>query len=191
MKGEGSAPQTEPAVTPVPKPAASPQEAPVAKETQQAVSLQEAPKVSVKVPPLMGGISIKTVQTKTEPVQHIAVEVKPLTEEDLTVYWKEAGESLGLQELLAEGVPHLGEQQGRFEVDAQSVSFAEDFKPHKIDVMEFLRSKTGMKMLDCKVNQLFVGKEEVTYSPDDKYKAMVEKNPQMAELRKLFPMIDY
>ena len=191
MKGEGSVPQTEPVVTPAPKPAAPPQEAPVAKETQQAVSLHEVPKVSVKVPPLMGGISIKTVQTKAEPVQHITVEVKPLTEEDLSAYWKEAGESLGLQELLAEGVPHLGEQQGRFEVDAQSVSFAEEFKPHKIDVMEFLRGKTGMKMLDCKVNPLFVSKDEVVYSPEDKYKAMAEQNPQLAELRKLFPIIDY
>ena len=40
-------------------------------------------------------------------------------------------------------------------------------------------------------NQLFVSKDEVVYSPDDKYKAMVEKNPQLAELRKLFPNIDY
>lgn len=141
--------------------------------------------------PILGGISIKAVQTKVEPMKHIEVEVKPLTEEDLASYWHEAGEALGLQELLAEGHPRLGEKPGFIEIDAQSVTFHEDFKSHKIDVMEFMRSKTGMKMLDCKVNQLFVGKEEVTYSPDDKYKAMVEKNPQMAELRKLFPMIDY
>lgn len=114
-----------------------------------------------------------------------------MTEEDLTAYWQEAGEALTLKELLSEGVPHLGEKQGVFEVDAQSVTFHEDFKQHKIDVMEFLRKKTGMKLLDCKVNQLFVNKDEVIYSPDDKYAAMLEKNPQMAELRKLFPMIDY
>ena len=48
-----------------------------------------------------------------------------------------------------------------------------------------------MKMLDCKVNPLFVSKEEVIYSPEDKYSAMVEQNPKLAELRKLFPMIDY
>ena len=124
-------------------------------------------------------------------MQHIAAEVKPLTEDDLALYWKEAGEKLGLQELLAEGVPHVGEKQGRFEVDAQSVSFHEEFKPHKIDVMEFLRNKTGMKMLDCKVNPLFVSKDEVIYSPEDKYKAMAEQNPQLAELRKMFPMVDY
>ena len=141
--------------------------------------------------PILGGISIKSAQTKVEPVQHIEVDVRPLTEEDLAAYWKEAGEKLGLQELLAEGIPHLGEKSGCFEVDAQSVSSHEEFKPHKIDVMEFLRGKTGMKLLDCKVNQLFVSKDEVVYSPDDKYKAMVEKNPQLAELRKLFPNINY
>ena len=130
-------------------------------------------------------------QARVEPVQHIALEVKPLTEEDLTTYWREAGEKLGLQELLAEGLPHLGEKQGCFEVDAQSVSFHEEFKPHKIEVMEFLRGKTGMKMLDCKVNPLFVSKEEVIYSPEDKYNAMLENNPNLVELRKLFPQIDY
>ena len=57
--------------------------------------------------------------------------------------------------------------------------------------MEFLREKTGMRMLDCRVNPLFVSKEEVVYSPDDKFAAMMGKNPQMVELRKLFPMIDY
>ncbi len=145
------------------------------------------------VPPLMGGISIKATQDagKMPTFQHIEVEVKPLTEEDLTAYWKEAGEKLGLQELLSEGVPKLGEKQGCFEVDAQSVSFHEEFKQHKINVMEFLRGKTGMRMLDCKVNPLFVSKDEVIYSPEDKYKAMVEQNPQLAELRKLFPIIDY
>lgn len=182
MKGENKEPEVKPAVAPSLPPV---QESTI--EPQQAV----APPKPSRPAPMLGGISIKSAQAKVEPVQHIEVEVKPLTEEDLAAYWQEAGEKLGLQELLSEGLPHLGEKTGYFEVDAQSVSFHEEFKPHKIDVMEFLRKKTGMKMLDCKVNQLFVSKEEVTYSPDDKYKAMVEKNPHLAELRKLFPMIDY
>lgn len=140
---------------------------------------------------MLGSISIKTAQERMEPIRHIAVEVKPLTEEDLKQYWQEAGESLGLQELLSEGLPRMGERQGCFEVDAQTVTFYDDFRPHKIDVMEFLRKKTGMRTLDCKVNQLFVSKKEVIYSPDDKFAAMVEQNPKMMELRKLFPMIDY
>ena len=121
----------------------------------------------------------------------IAFEVKPLTDEDLKQYWSEAAEKLELIELMSEGIPYLGEQPGLIEVDAQTVSFFDEFKPHKIDVMEFLRAKTGMKMLDCKVNPRFVEKQEVIYSPDDKYKAMVAANPKLAELRKMFPNLDY
>lgn len=189
MKNEESATQAEPTVQPSvePKPVA-----PVQKTVAGSATVVSPSVITGSRPaPILGGISIKAAQTKVAPVQHIEVEVKPLTEEDLAAYWKEAAETLGLQELLAEGAPHLGEKSGIIEIDAQSVTFHDDFKPHKIDVMEFLRGKTGMKMLDCKVNQLFVSKEEVTYSPDDKYKAMVEKNPHLAELRKLFPNIDY
>ena len=135
-------------------------------------------------------ISIKSAP-KPEFGTRISIEVKPLTEETVVQYWKEAAEKLGLDEIMKEGIPHLGEHPGSFEVDAQTVGFTDDFKPHKIDVMEFFREKTGMKMLDCKVNPRFVEKTEVVYSPDDKYAAMLAANPHMAELRKLFPMIDY
>lgn len=124
-------------------------------------------------------------------MKHISIEVKPLTEETLAQYWKEAAVELGLEELMAEGIPRLGEYQGCFEVDAQTVTFADEFKPHKIDVMEFFRSRTGMKTLDCKVNPRFVEKTEVIYTPDDKYAAMVAANPEMEELHKLFPLLDY
>ena len=106
-------------------------------------------------------------------------------------YWNKTAEELELMELLSEGVPHLGEKPGQIEIDAQTVSFADEFKPHKIDVMESLRDKTGMRMLDCKVNPLFVSKEEVVYSPEDKYRVMLETNPKLAELHKLFPLIYY
>ena len=38
---------------------------------------------------------------------------------------------------------------------------------------------------------LFVKKNDVLYSPDQKYNAMLERNPAIAGLRKLFPNIDY
>ncbi len=92
---------------------------------------------------------------------------------------------------MKDGTVKLGEQHGVIEVDAQTTYFHDEFKPHKIEVLELLRRKSGMKMLDCKVNQLFVGKEEVIYSPDEKYKTMVEANPVMQQMRRLFPSIDY
>lgn len=141
-------------------------------------------------PSPFSSISIKATPV-VEPVRHISTEVVKLTDENLLKYWNEASVELGLQELMSEAIPHLGDRPGSFEIDAQTVSFADEFKPHKIDVMEFLRSRTGMKTLDCKVNPRFIEKTEVVYSPDDKYAAMLADNPQLEHLRKLFPLIDY
>ena len=121
----------------------------------------------------------------------LKAEVKQLTQEDLERYWNEVATELQLTELMKDATVKLGEQHGTIEIDAQTTYFHEDFKPHKTDVLEALRAKTGMRMLDCKVNQLFVGKDEVIYSPDEKYKAMLQENPSMLAMRKLFPNIDF
>lgn len=142
-------------------------------------------------PFLPGSFSIKSTATIQTIPPSIAVEVKSLNEEDLKQYWDEAAEKLGIVDIMKAGMPCLGEQTGLIEVDAQTVSFSDEFKPHKIEVMEFLRDKTGMKMLDCKVNPRYIEKTEVIYSPEDKYKAMLAANPSLVELRKLFPNIDY
>ena len=169
---------------------------PVAVPAVAAVSTPVAPrKDTATLPPpgipSISGISIKTTVEDVEESAHRVTDVEPLTQETLERWWGEAAKELKLEEVMVNGTPKMGETNGMFEVDATTVYFAEEFKPHKIDVMEFLREKTGMRMLDCRVNPLFVSKEEVVYSPDDKYKAMLERNPQLAELRKLFPMIDY
>ena len=142
-------------------------------------------------PSLPGSFSIKSTATIQATPPSIAVKVKSLNEEDLKQYWNEAAEKLGIVDIMKDGMPYLGEQTGLIEVDAQTVSFSDEFKPHKIEVMEFLRDKTGMKMLDCKVNPRYIEKTEVIYSPEDKYKAMLAANPNLVELRKLFPNIDY
>ena len=91
---------------------------------------------------------------------------------------------------MEKGKPRIGEHN-RIEIDAQSTYFHDEFKPHRIDVMELLRKKSGMPMLECKVNPLYIEKDEVIYSPQDKYKAMMKINPKLVELRKMFPQIDY
>lgn len=140
---------------------------------------------------LAGSISIADMKQIPHHAPKIQVEVKPLTQEDLERYWNETAAKLGLVELMGEASVHLGEQTGVIGIDAKTVSFNDEFKPHRIDVMEELRRLSGMPMLDCKVTPLFVKKEEVVYSPLDKYRAMMELNPKLAELRKLFPTIDY
>lgn len=120
----------------------------------------------------------------------LPADVKPLTQEELDLYWQQTADELQLQNLMEKGKPRVGEH-GRIEIDALSTYFFDDFKPHRINVMESLRKKSGMPLLDCKVNPLFVEKDDVAYSPQDKYKAMLQVNPKLVELRKLFPQIDY
>ena len=139
---------------------------------------------------LGGSISINVAPVKVERPQ-IQAEVKPLTQEDLERYWQEAGEGLELTEVLQNATVRLGEKPGLIEIDAQTTWFADEFRQHRIKVLEFLREKSGMKMLDCKVNPMFVGKDEVIYSPDQKYNVMLENNPRLSALRRLFPQIDY
>lgn len=139
----------------------------------------------------MGSISINALKDVKPAAPRLQSEVKPLVQEDLERYWTEAADELGLTLLMEKARPRLGDQPGRIEIDAQTVSFHDDFKPHRVEVMEALRRKTGMPMLDCKVNPLFVEKDEVLYSPQDKYNAMMQVNPKLVELRKLFPQIDY
>ena len=173
-------------LTQIPRPASAPNASPNSQSSTLNSQFSTRPRTSI-----LGLASVKTSVQTPEPVHHIVKEVKELTEADLKEYWNKTAEELELMELLSEGVPHLGEKPGQIEIDAQTVSFADEFKPHKIDVMESLRDKTGMRMLDCKVNPLFVSKEEVVYSPEDKYRVMLETNPKLAELHKLFPLIDY
>ncbi len=143
-----------------------------------------------KGPLLSGSININVGPVKVERPQ-IKAEVKPLSQEDLERYWQEAGDALELTEVLKNATVHLGEKAGLIEIDAQTTWFADEFRQHRIKVLEYLREKSGMRMLDCKVNQLFVGKDEVVYSPDQKYNVMLENNPRLSVLRRLFPQIDY
>ncbi len=175
-------------------PAAQPQAAqPVAPTPAPPAKAPTAaqPKAETSVPGLLGGISISNLKQVQPAMPRLQAEVKPLTQDDLERYWAEVADELNLKELMAGGKPRVGERTGCIEIDAQNTYFHDEFKAHRIDVMEALRAKCGMPMLDCKVNQLFLEKDEVVYSPNDKYNAMLEQNPNLVLLRKLFPQIDY
>ena len=120
----------------------------------------------------------------------VVVDVEPLTQERLEALWKEAGEALNLKELLSEAKVTLTEHNN-FDIEAQNTIFSNNFKPHKLEVIEWLRAKTGLKMLDARVHVRYVEKDDVPYSPEEKYAAMQARNPHIFELRKLFPLIDY
>ncbi len=139
---------------------------------------------------LSGSISIKMPPPPPPAKQQVHVESKPLTQEDLERYWQEVASELDLKELLGAAKVHLGETQRVVDVEATETWFATDFRAHRTDVMELLRKKSGMPMLECNVIPLFVSKGTIIYSAEEKYKAMLEVNPHLVALRKLFPEID-
>ena len=155
------------------------------------LSAPQSPISAPRGPRLAGSISIKATAIPRAELPNLQAEVEPLTQERLDSLWQQAAKECDLEEMMAQGKPTLGEYPGQFRVESLATWFADEFKPHKIDVLECMRRETGMRMLDCKVVPLFVEKGEMIYSPDAKYNAMLERNPQLFELRKLFPMIDY
>ena len=122
--------------------------------------------------------------------QKVQVEAKPLTQEDLERYWQETADELNLKELMAAAKVRLGENPRTIDVEATETWFAGDFRPHRIEVMQMLRTKSAMPMLECNVIPMFITKGTVIYTAEEKYKAMLQVNPQIASLRRLFPLID-
>ena len=118
------------------------------------------------------------------------VEAKPLTQDDLVRYWHEAADELQLTSLMSAAEVRLGENPRVIDIEATETWFAADFRPHRIEVMELLRKKSGMPLLECNVIPLFVSTGTIIYTAEEKYKAMLEANPATAALRRLFPEID-
>ena len=149
-----------------------------------------APTVAQVRPKLAGSIRIADVKSVKVEQPHLQAEVVPMTQENLEQYWNETANELSLQELMSGATIQLGEHAGMIEITAQTVSFHDDFKPHRVAVMEHLRKKSGMPMLDCKVTPKFIQENSLPYQADEKYNAMLRINPHMAELRKVLPQID-
>lgn len=140
---------------------------------------------------MVDSISIKAVANVKVAEAPLQAEVRPLTQEDLERYWKEVGEELGLAEMMKNATVSVSEHVGRIDVEAKTTYFADEFKPHRIEVLEALRKKSGMRLLDCKVIPMFVEHESKAYSPDEKYNVMLKVNPALAAMRRIFPEIDY
>ncbi len=120
----------------------------------------------------------------------VQVEAKPLTQDDLERYWAETAAELGLTDLMAAATVAIGESHRTIDITATETWFVNDFRPHRIDVMQCIRRKCGMPLLDCNVIPLFVSKGTVIYTAEEKYRYMLQQNPSLAALRKLFPEID-
>lgn len=138
---------------------------------------------------LAGSVSIKPQAVEAVPVSEVVVDAEALTQQRLEELWAQVGAELGIGDLLADATVTLG-QRNNFTITAQTVLFADQFAQHRTDVMQWLRRQTGLPMMDCKVVARYVEKDALPYSPDEKYRYMLEHNPQLARLRRLFPQIE-
>ncbi len=120
----------------------------------------------------------------------LQVEAKPLEQADLERYWKETADELNLTELMAAATVSIGENNRTIDITATETWFATDFRPHRVEVMQSIRKKCGMPMLDCNVIPLFISKETIIYTAEEKFRAMADRNPSIVAMRRLFPEID-
>lgn len=154
-----------------------------------AATQPSAPKTEAPHRGLAGGIRLGDIKVGKAMGTTAQLDVRELTQDDLSRYWGEVAAELGLKDIMDAGKPRLGEHPGKIEIDAQTVSFHDEFKPHRTEVMQAIRKKCGMPMLDCKVNQLYVEKDTVIYNAKDKYAIMQQKNPALENLLRLLPNI--
>lgn len=120
---------------------------------------------------------------------------KQLTQETLQHYWDTLMEQLdeGDKELhdILEG--HAVEWRGddRFDIIADSTYFEEEFRPHRVTLLERLRQLTRRPQLNCQTRVVYVEKEKSAYAPRDKYDRLQAINPTLDTFRVLFPEIDF
>lgn len=114
----------------------------------------------------------------------------PLTQERLNAVWKQMTEALHLEELLGkrEVVVH---DEKHFSIIATNSYFEVEFKPHQVEVLEYLRKELDNTAINCNIVVKAQVLESRAYNPREKYEAMLKRNPQLEGLHKLFPEIDY
>jgi hypothetical protein len=70
-------------------------------------------------------------------------------------------------------------------------SFVEaEIRPHLMEILEWMRSASGHKLLNCRIEVVYEEREAVVYAPRDKYEVMSKTNPVLETFRILFPEVD-
>jgi hypothetical protein len=70
-------------------------------------------------------------------------------------------------------------------------SFVEaEIRPHLMEMLEWMRSASGHKLLNCRIEVVYEEREAVVYAPRDKYEVMSKTNPVLETFRILFPEVD-
>lgn len=95
-----------------------------------------------------------------------------------------------IKALLKDITPQASED-GKSVIITLSSSFAEsELKNVLAEVMTHLRRSSGIHDLSPKIVIKVEQKAAILYQSDEKYEAMLQINPMLAELRKILPDID-
>lgn len=145
---------------------------------------------AVKIPTLTRSISIKP--SAARPTASIPSEVKELTQEILENYWREVYEASddAKLRLLMENKSLELREHGLFYIIADNSLFETEFKPYLVQVLQQLRHKTQMPLLNCKVIVHLPEKQAMLYNANEKYAELLRRNPNLANMRELFQEID-
>ncbi|WP_086947588.1 DNA polymerase III subunit gamma/tau [Sphingobacterium sp. JB170] len=169
-------------------------------EEKNAVSVAEVPpqakkgwgKVtsSVQVPNLNHIFDEKPVEESEEPDLLEGTEFQEVTLETLLVKWNEYAESLKnthritLYTIMTSNVPRLNGTL--IEVDVENGVQMDELKLGKIDILNFLRVQLRNFSLNVHGIQVEVTRVRKPYTSQEKYQAMLAKNPELETLRKAF-----
>lgn len=129
-----------------------------------------------------------------------ALELKPkrepieLTQEVLEKLWADCAESQRGDEkchAAMRGRKLLLKDQNNFDIILSNLYQEEELAPYKTRILTALREASGHEFLQWRAIVAKQQTERVAYQPREKYEAMLKANPAMADMRKLFPDIDY
>lgn len=83
------------------------------------------------------------------------------------------------------------DNENHFNIVADTTLFDEELRPFKVEILEWMRKRTGCRELNFHVIVEQVEREKIIYAPRDKYEAMLAANPTLETFHILFPEIDY
>lgn len=174
----------QPIASVAPQPVEAPQRVPSAQpEGQRAI------------PRLTGSISLSApAPAKARPQMAMPAEQPTLTAEVLVKAWQKLLDDVekrnpDLYNLICDKTVRL-EADNKMVIEASNSYFETMMKHHVTPMMEQLRGLCSCRALGIRFEVVHNASEALVYSAKDKYQAMLERNPVMEQLQRIFSEID-
>lgn len=144
---------------------------------------------------LSGSISIKMEPPKPLERPAFLNNSQELTKEAFDSHWANMLQMFSTSNLeiynLLNGKEVDFPEKSVFVIKTYDGYFENEFKKVQMQVLEDLRARTSMPLLNCRVELLVKEVDSLPVSPLEKFEAMKELNPALELLHKYFPKIDF